>query len=59
MKNALIALNRDNSQDGRFLRNVVQKAITVEKTAAHYVQSGDFGAMKQTLKRAFDTPSWH
>ena len=59
VKNALIALNRDNSQDGRFLRNVVQKAISAEKAAAHYVKSGDLGAMKETLKRTFDKPSSH
>ena len=58
-KNALSALNRDNSKDGRFLRNAIQKAMVVEKAAANFVQSGDFGTMKQTLKRAFDTPSSH
>jgi len=59
VKNALSALNRDNSKDGRFLRNAVQKAMVVEKAAANFVQSGDLGTMKQTLKRAFDTPSSH
>ena len=33
--------------------------MVVEKAAANFVQSGDFGTMKQTLKRAFDTPSSH
>ena len=59
VKNALSALHKDNSKDGRFLRNVVQKAMVVEKAAANFVQSGDLGTMKQTLKRAFDTPSSH
>ena len=31
--------------------------MVVEKAAANFVQSGDFGTMKQTLKRAFDNPS--
>ena len=57
VKNALSALNRDNSKDGHFLRNAVQKAMVVEKAAANFVQSEDFGTMKQTLKRALDTPS--
>ena len=56
VKNAISVLNRDNSKDGRFLRNAVQKAMVVEKAAANFVQSGDFGSiMKQTLKRAFET----
>jgi hypothetical protein len=59
VKNALSALNRDNSKDGRFLRKTVQKAMVVEKAAANCVQSGDFSSMKQILKRAFDTPSPH
>ena len=29
----------------------------MEKAAANFVQSGDLGTMKQTLKRAFETPS--
>ena len=33
--------------------------MVVEKAAANFVQSGNFGTMKQTLKRAFDTPSSH
>ena len=33
--------------------------MAVEKTAANFVQSVDFGTVKQTLKRAFDTPSSH
>ena len=57
VKNALSALNKDNSKDGRFLRNTVQKAMLVEKAAANFVHSGDLGTMKETLKRAFDTPS--
>ena len=40
VKNALSALNRDNSKDGRFLRNAVQIAMVVEKAAANFVQSG-------------------
>ena len=33
--------------------------MVVENDAANFVQSGDFGTMKQILKRAFDTPSSH
>ena len=41
VKNALSALKRDYSKDGRFLRNAVQNAMVVEKAAANFVQSGD------------------
>jgi hypothetical protein len=57
VKNAVSALNKDNSKDGRLLRNAVPKAMVVEKAAANVVQYGDFSTMKQTLKRAFDTTS--
>ena len=33
VQNALSALHKDNSKDGRFLRNAVQKAMVVEQAA--------------------------
>ena len=45
--------------DSAATMDAVQKTMVIVKAAANFVQSGDFGTMKQTLKRAFDTPSSH